>query len=286
MHPFELSGEGFLIFYFVFGQVMFYLLRAWKKTEREGKEDNVSQFAKDPYLIAYLRAGAREVADLAELTLIRIGLLKTVDPRSNIATQELSQVPLHPVEKEMLHYYSRSLVPQTSPDLATLPTVQALERKVVRLGWKLPEQSVRRRNYLIALVLAFMTVMSLIRIGAALAHGRYNFLFLIIMNAGFIFYGKELATRHLTSLGEELLEDLRTLLSNRPWRQSLSEGKSEIATLTLYAAVFGPQAIPNSDASTGSDGGGSCGSGGSSCSSGGCGGGGGCGGCGGGGCGS
>jgi uncharacterized membrane protein YgcG len=162
----------------------------------------------------------------------------------------------------------------------------------------LPDERVRaerRRLYMTAL--AVLLGVAAIKIAVALARGRTNIAFLVILAIVFAIVCWKVVNRPRTRRGDETMQDLRRLFARLKDRAlSLVPGGAS-ADAVMLAAVFGVSALPqarfayahrlfrksskgSSDSGSSGGCGSSCGSSsGSSCG----GGGGGCGGCGGGG---
>jgi uncharacterized protein (TIGR04222 family) len=259
----------------------------------------------DPYLIGYLRGGARGTLGVAVTSLIDRGLLLLHDGgRVQARDGEVEKLVRRPLERDVL----RAAKQPTPFDELCLDgdvdeALRSYQSELARLKL-LPDSSARIVRCFIAALGVFLVMgAALAKLSVAASRGKHNVGFLMIFAVLACAAVAWAILRRRTRLGDRLLEDIRVLF--RPLRVRaptlLSGGATSEAALVSAAFGLGvlsemsfPQARQferqtawyrsSSDGSSGSSSS-SCGSSTSSCSSGSscgssCGGGGGCGGCG------
>ena len=263
----------------------------------------------DPYEIAYMRGGENEVVRLTIFNLIQRGYLKVSETKRwwGSTEQRLGRVSGHPdqrhlspLEQSVFRLFS---TPRTAADIFQSDVQStALEGLCTDFDSKLQgEQALCPSEVRDASVrIRWFGVMLILGIGgyklmAALAKGRYNVGFLIIMGFCSLFLLLRLCRPpRLSRLGQDYLKRLQGVFDRfKPTASGAND-----TTLLLLVSLFGvgvlsetlyaslPRMFARSARSSGGcgdgwSGGCGCGGGGSGCGGGGCGGG-GCGGCGGG----
>jgi uncharacterized protein (TIGR04222 family) len=292
INPFDLSGPDFLVFYGLLGILVLGGLFVSGRLSESGSVPRLDY--SDPYLLAYLRGGEREVIRVAAISLTDRGLLKIDGQRLSVASNSAASLAARPVERAFL---DRLAIATEFEKVFESPTIQAActeYKKKLKQLQLLPDTRLagaRLNRLLIALTV--LIGVALIKIVVATARGRHNIGFLILMAAIFTYIGFRIYNPFRTTLGDALLADLKTLFTPLKNRASMINPGGATAEAALLMAVFGVGALPldrfpiitlfrerrrTGGTSCGTTG---CGSG-SSCSGGSCGGGGGCGGCGGG----
>ena len=291
LNPLDLPGPAFLVAYTLVALVTLMLLYVVRAAGESGAPPRID--TGDPYLIAYLRGGKNEALRVATIALIDRGLLQAdAATRTVVAHARFSQ-PQPRIERALMQHFEQSHLATTvfgNDELAA--ACGDYERRLTGLGL-LPDRArkaARRRLLMAALIV--LVGFSAAKIVVALARGRSNIVFLIVLTIVAAVVAMAIATPRLTARGRALLADLRRLFGRLRERAPRLAPGGATADAALLAAVFGIAALPAAfayaralypKAASGSSSGSSCGSsGGSSCGGGG-GGGGGCGGCGGGG---
>ena len=290
MNPFDLRGPEFLVFYAVFG-VLVYLAARW--LIRSGEPGSVAQdwHLEDPYEIAYLRAGAAEALRVATVALIDRGLLKAEGDRV-VAVDGAADLVRRPIEREIVEYFRRPT--EAAGMFETLPNREACAGYRDRLagrGFLIGEASRARRLAITAGAVGALAGVSAIKIVVALGRGRHNVLFLVGLTALFAILVATLGAARRTGAGDALVGTLRSRFASLKARAAqLRPGGLTNETSYLMAA-YGLAVLPAADypyartlfpkaaASDSSSFSGGCGSSGCGGGGGGCGGG--CGGCGG-----
>lgn len=296
-NPFDLYGPQFLIFYGALGTVTVAVCAAWMRYAEKNRSSATE--IRDPYEIAYLRGGAREVLRVVLVSLIERDLLKQVggDMLETSSPKAISSVR-RAIERQVLQTCQSA---KTAAKLFTGSHYNkfylACEecRQPLRAGGFISCRPVfwtRLGPFLLALGL--LAGVAAQKIQVAFSRGRHNIEFLAIMAAVFGVVLCVLLLWPRTAPGNAELRSLKRRFEHL--RIGAGGGAEDTFKATMIAAVFGLSALPeldhpyvrslfphaqNASIWSGSGCGGSGCAGGSGCS----GGGGGGGGCGGGGCG-
>ena len=285
LNPFDLPGPQFLVFYVLLAAVLIGILWVYRHHGESEKPAPAPELT-DPYLVAYLRAGAPEVWRLATVRLIDRGLLK-------VDNDIVSAVDGHPddlqneVERATLKWFcipqnAISLVKKSNSD-PYLGLVSPYEQRLMKLGLLRSHEARSATAVRHVFVAGVLVLVAIVKIAMAIERGHKNIGFLILLIFGGLMALYKLGMPERTRRGDTVLEDLKKLFSRLHQPGLLQPGKSSAEVLWM-AAVYGISALafshieklyPRAQATDGSCGS-SCGS---SCGGGGCGGG--CGGCGG-----
>src|SRR5919109_788480 len=287
-NPFDLPGPDFLVFYAFLGVFTVGLLWLARRASEPADAPRIDY--SDPYLLAHLRGGEKEVIRVVTVSLTDRGLLHSNDDQLVVVNQNAVNIARLPIEKALLqHFRFRATASSAFTSPAILATCQQYKDTLQRLGLLPDESIVRARLWRFCIAVIVLTGVAALKILVALQRGRTNIFFLILLAVFFVFVAirvhNSLRTRH----GDALLADLRNLFSSLKARARMLRPGGETADAALLIAVFGLDALPTaafpyakrfqpkstalSTTSCGSACGSSCGSS--------CGGGGGCGGCGG-----
>jgi uncharacterized protein (TIGR04222 family) len=282
MNPFDLRGPEFLLFYTILGVVVLLVTRALVRGGEAWYGKSPTEL-KDPYELAYLRAGANEALQVATVSLMARGLLRASGD-DVVAVAGASARVQRPIESEILSFFSR---PRAAADLFRLRSGSpACERYRERLAERglVPDGGQRRRRALIATAaVALLVSVSVVKIAVALARGRHNIAFLVILTALFAIVTVATAFPRRTPSGNALLGDLRDRYAALRARAAQIRPGGATNEVAFLAAAYGlsvlspidhPYVRPLFRKAVSSDGGSYSGG----CGSSGCGGGGGCGG--------
>ena len=300
MNPFDLTGPQFLVFYLGLAAltlIAIVLTRKYSESSGAPKLD-----LSDPYLIAYLRGSSAETLRVATVSLIDRGLLVATGTQLKTADKASPDAVRRPIEKELLHRFKRADEATAIFDDSRLrATCKPYEQTLKNAGLLPNEQIQNSRLTRLLIACAIVGGVGVVKLMVALARGRTNVWFLIILMVATIVIAVKISFPRLTESGKAMIADLQNLYSGLKDRALfLPTGGGTIEPMML-AAVFGvgalagpsfaythtifPRATTTQQAGT-STCGSSCGSVsscsgsscGSSCGGGGCGGG--CGGCG------
>jgi uncharacterized protein (TIGR04222 family) len=288
MNPFDLSGPDFLVFYLIFTIIVAAGLKLAIAGAEGGRPPALP--LSDPYQIAWLRGGTPEAARIAVLSLTDRRLLELSGETLKNPRPAETHVR-EPIETAILTRCSQfgtaatAVLTDAEVDRACAPYRARLERMQL-----IPDGATKARRYRwFAVAVALLLGAAVIKIEVAFGRERHNVAFLIILTLIAVGVTWLLVNRRRTSLGDQIIKDLRRLFAALQQRApSIRPGGAMTSDAMLLAAVFGLSALPAGAfadllkvyrKSANSSGGGGCGSAcGSGCGGGG--GGGGCGGCG------
>jgi uncharacterized protein (TIGR04222 family) len=316
VNPFDLSGPGFLVFYWTLS-IISLLFIYWLRLSSD-VTGRPAQMTSDPCLLAYLRDGYPEVVRVALLTLVDEGAIAVKDRELSLApegTRPRFQRKRTAVEQQLLDYLAR---PATVDQI-----VDGGIGRDACLGYQvtLEDFGYLRRSADLASVRAacvglaiLLAAVAFIKFAVAWSRGHTNVVFLIFSGLTAVWLVLKVGSFHarITTRGEQALDGAEALLAGARERLKAASAALLGPELAWIAAAFGfsvfnftpndfafwpalafasgsrykPPHERQTDSSFWSSS--SCGSGGSSCGGGGassCGGGGGCGGGGCGGCG-
>jgi uncharacterized protein (TIGR04222 family) len=293
VNPLDLAGPDFLRFYALVALITLALLYVARASGESGPAPRID--TGDPYLIAVLRGGRSEALKVGTIALIDRGLLQADPSTRNVVAIPGRTQPQHALERALVRYFEQAhLATTVLGNDVLLAACADYERRLTELGL-LPDRArtLRRRRLLLA-ALVVLVGLAVAKLAVAVARGKGNVIFLVLLTIVAALVATAIATPRLTSRGRALLGDLRRLFARLRARSRLLAQGGATADVALLIAVFGLGALPRAftyaqtlyPGTRGSSGDGgvwsssSCGA---SCGGGGDGGGGGCGGCGGGG---
>ncbi|MBI4908908.1 MAG: TIGR04222 domain-containing membrane protein [Acidobacteria bacterium] len=290
MNPFDLQGPQFLLLYFCLA-AMAVVAVIVRRRERESGGTIPPGALQDPYRIAYLRGGKKELLNTLVVSLLNRGLLQQSGDHLKAPSNWRNLGIKEPGERALLEFCEASKDMREIHAMSILSVSDQYEAELERLGL-LPgpaERDLRRSDSAIALLVVISV--AVVKYGLAVSRGRQNRGLLVVFGILAVIAIIAVSFPRLTARGRHAIDSLQELMSDLKNRaNSLHFGQSG-QEMALLAAVFGVGMVPLPDkeklwkASASSGGcGSSCGSSCSSSSS--CGGGGGCGGGGCGGCGS
>ncbi len=284
-----MSGPLFLLVYAVLAVAVILGLRSHFRQREASKAARFIEFAQDPYKIAYLRADHSEAVRTVVFSLVDRGLLEESDGMLRRAHADVGDYVRRPLEKAVLACCtSWTPLENIETDVGVTMAGEAYSIQLSRDGLLADAEVYGQRFPTFMLAFALLLGIAVARVMWAIAHGRYNVIFLVMLAAAACIATIIVWRKRRTGLGDAALARLETLFGDLKRRaaQLVPGGQSNDAVLT--AALFGLAALPQgsfpylervfpqrrSDGDSGSGGdGGSSGDGGG----GGCGG---CGGCG------
>jgi len=168
----------------------------------------------DPLLIAFLRGGHSEAMRVAAVSLIDRGLLHCAGTRLETASLTRSESVRRPIEKALLEKFVVSgEVASMFDDSRLKSTLKQYEEtlKKVRL---LPDESITLgRTVIFGTALLILTGVGLSKLYLALARGRPNVCFLIILVIVAVVFAAKQSFPRLTETGNVVLEGVRNLYS-------------------------------------------------------------------------
>jgi uncharacterized protein (TIGR04222 family) len=240
------SGPQFLLVYAALAIAANLWLRRFLRQREAAKPARFLEFAQDPYLVAYLRDGAGEATRLAVFSLIDRGLLEEAGGQVRRARADAESIARRPIEKAVL---SSCAIWTQVADVAASSDVQAAcmayRAELGKHSLLADAQVYAERFYPFAATLALVLGVAVARILWALAQGRHNIAFLIIMALACGIALTMSWRRRRTGLGDAALNRLQVLFANlkRNSATLLPGGQSNDAVLT--AAFFGIAALPS-----------------------------------------
>ena len=296
MNPFDLRGPAFLGLYIALSIVGLILLYLAQRAVILGEQRRVSADARkhlrDPYLVAYLRGGVREVLHTLVFALNQRKLVSSAGENLvAMGSREASNKLPHSLESQLM---SRLHKAQPMKDLIDDASLKAsIERYAEPLresGLVADDEEYARRKPAFLVVAGALAAFSAIKILVALQRGHSNIIFLLILTLIAVSACHAIFRLPKTNAGRRALNDQQTLFGRLKTRVGRMAAQGATNEAVLVAATFGLDSLPKEEypfaamlfhkSKKGSS---SCSSGcGSSCGGGGGGGcGGGCGGCGG-----
>jgi uncharacterized protein (TIGR04222 family) len=290
----NVTGPQFLLIYIALGVAANLWLRWHYATREREARPGALGLTNDPYQIALLRGGRDEAIRVAVVTLLDRGLLVEESGSLHAPRSDGAELVRHPLDRALLDCFkapapaARALA---SPD--AIAACDTYERELEKKQLVASRKTRAARFAPFAIALSLTLGVALARIAYALAKGRTNVGFLVILAivcavALLVAYRKR-----LTALGADTLRGLERLYTAARGRLAQNLSGIDSFDASLVAAVYGLAALPamqfpylarvfpapKGTQGSSSDGSSSCSSCGSSCGGGGCGGG--CGGCGG-----
>ncbi|MGE3317970.1 MAG: TIGR04222 domain-containing membrane protein [Candidatus Berkiella sp.] len=243
MNPLNFSGPLFLAFYLGVGLITTLLI--YYKIKRQETPSRQPKLVLDnPYEIAILRAGDDEALRIAALSLVSRELLTTdgkfLTTKNPTALAHVRQDIERAILKKFLtagkasgmfndetlkgecFVYRRSL---QDNDLVTTPAHLAARGKWIALGYVLLGGLAGAK-----ILLAFW-------------RGHFDVTFLVMMAIGFFAILRALQNKERTGLGDQVLEDLKSLFMGLYQRRHYIKTRGESNEPALLAAVFGIGAL-------------------------------------------
>ncbi len=243
-NPFDLSGPEFLIFYAILGALTIALL--WFARHTSEADDAPRIDYSDPYLLAYLRGGEKEVIRVVTVSLIDRGLLQANDDQLVVVNDNAVNIVRRPVEKALLQHFrfrAKASSAFTSPGI--LSTCQEYGDALQRLRLIPDESILRTRLWRLCAAVILLTGVAALKILIALQRGRTNIFFLVLLAVFFVFIAIRVHNPLRTRRGDALLADLRNLFSSLKGRAAMLRPGGETADAALLMAVFGLGALPS-----------------------------------------
>jgi uncharacterized protein (TIGR04222 family) len=293
MNPFNLYGPQFLGFYLLLTAGTLMIMGLVRRII--DRADDVDARVTDPYLIALLRGGAKEMVRVVIVSLIDRNLIEIAKSGARTTDIGKNTRARRPIENLILqHCRTPQLLSTLANEQAFASECQAQEVELQRMGL-LPTGSQRAARMTLFFIGAnLLALTSLTKIVIALSRGRANIAFLVILTVIALWLITRAAFPRQTTKGQKKLAELQNVFTALKLRAGELKPGGATSELAMVTAVFGatavsqdahpflsilyPQPVSSSVSSSDSSSSSSCSSCGSGCG-GGCGGG-GCGGCG------
>ena len=245
MNPFDLRGPEFLLFYILLSGVVLAVLASVRRAREAGAPPMID--LSDPYLIAYLRGGAKEASALAMATLIDRGLLRVLGTTVSADKSVGMDMVRRPIERDILgSFFAQGEPRETLRDAEALfsAACEPYQQHLEQLG-VLPNADLRQhRLYLFLGAAAALVAVSGTKILIALSRGRTNVEFLIILTVLAVVLARRIANPFRTRLGDQLFANLGSLYGSLKDRAESIQPGGATNELAWLGAVFGLAAIP------------------------------------------
>jgi uncharacterized protein (TIGR04222 family) len=243
VNPLDLPGPQFLLFYTFFAAAVVAGLVFWRRRAELSKSPAKIDLS-DPYLIAYLRGGEREVLRVATVTLIDRGLLVRTGSIIRRAENASPDSVRRPIEQALLMKYARGgevswMFEDDGLSKACEPYGATLRR--ARL---LPDEYVNQARLVRLVIASFvLSVVGFTKVLIALDAGRSNVGFLIVLMIASVVVAAAVSFPRLTESGKAMIKDVQSLYTGLLDRSALMKpGGAGIDTMML-GAVFGLGAL-------------------------------------------
>ena len=288
MNPFDWAGPQFLGFYAIFAATVLAFL--WARTQGAAEtRATLSFMTGDPYRIAFMRKGEEETLQIAIFNLVDRGLLELRNGLLTAPREAAADLVRRPLDRAILSTCREGTTPS---GLVADPVLRRMagqyRRELAANGLVASEDDRRGRQWLFVASAGLLAGVSVVKIVVALARGRHNIAFLVILTIVACVVALAVCNRSMSRAGREMLSNLKGLTKRLMMRADTLRPGGATNEALLLASVYGlwalPSAIfpmvallfprPTSSDSSGGDGSSSDGGGGGGC-------GGGCGGCGG-----
>lgn len=292
MNPFDLRGPAFLAFYLLAsagGLVFLYLAaRGVVFGPQRAASVDARKHLRDPYLVAYLRGGVREVIHTLVFALHQRTLLTNAKEHIvAVGGRSAREAVQHPLELALILQCGANTTMEELIKAVTLrAAIENYAEPLRESGLVADEAEKARRKPAFLAVAGTLAALSVIKILLALQRGHSNIVLLVILTLIVLAACYAIYRSPKTNAGRRALADQQTLFTRLKSRVARMAADGATNEAVLVAATFGLDALPgeaypfaamlHKQTRQGSS---SCSSGcGSSCGGGGCGGG--CGGCG------
>jgi uncharacterized protein (TIGR04222 family) len=236
-NPFTLRGPDFLLL-FLFLCILVHLLVHAAIVMNEARVP-AKGVLRDPYLIAYLRAGTLELVRVVGLSLALRGLL-AVSPRGLMIIHpgEVSRATL-PIERAVLQACRPgSTLTAIAGDGEVRLATQEYQRRLADSGLLPNARAKRARKWAVLAGTSILAFVAFCKIVIALDSGHSNISFLMILASVAILLLLVRFRSRLTSEGVSVLKGLKALFADLN-RRSDQLAATAVAEATLLAAVFG-----------------------------------------------
>lgn len=244
MNPFDLRGPEFLLFYLLLSLVMVGLAWFLRNQREAGPAPHLS--LDDPYFFAYLRGGGTEAFRAAIVVLLDRGLLLNADGATvQRAAAVEPRAAEHPVEREALGYFATPHVAYDALQPGVLGTsTNAYDANAQQHGLTPNSGQQAQRQLIYVIAAAVLAVVALIKLFVALARGRTNVGFLIMLGIVAQYLLFKVAFPRLTARGRALIRNVQTLFGDLEGRRPMLRPAAGTKELAWLVGVFGVASLP------------------------------------------
>ncbi|MGB8839971.1 MAG: TIGR04222 domain-containing membrane protein [Aliidongia sp.] len=245
MNPFDLPGPTFLVFYGFLGIAVTVLLWATNRFAESGPRPRLPLH--DPYQIAWLCGGKLGAVRVATLSMIDRNLV-ILDPvtRTVSSGDLVAAPPPQPLERAIFTVAAGTVTASALVSHQTI--VDACERhrqQLSAVGLVPTGAMMRSRLVGFMIAMAIMQGTAGAKIYIAVAHGRGNFLFLIILMLVVSFVLAWITSLRRTRIGNRAVADLRRLFAALRKRAGSIQRGEMTSDAMLLTAVFGLDVLPD-----------------------------------------
>jgi uncharacterized protein (TIGR04222 family) len=249
MNIFDMRGPEFLALYLfasVVGLIGLYVMTKRAASQREQPSADARRLLRDPYLLAFLRGGAKQTLQTVAFSLSERGLLSFSNKRLQASGgQGAAPAVTQPLEVAVL-------VECASPrGIGKLLGDKRLKAMAEDLGVSLKtaglladaEEYSRRLRAFLAIVGTLLAV-AVIKLNVALEGGHTNIGGLVVLALIVLVAGIAMTRRRRTAAGNRALADQQTLFAQLRGRVKTLEAGGATNEAVYIAAAFGLAALP------------------------------------------
>lgn len=247
MNPLVWPGEKFLPFYAALALVVLLAVH-WRARGASEARVNVTFMTSDPCRIAYLRGGASEAIRVAVFSLVDRGLLAP-RPDGSLAVKRKDAPSM--VRRKLDQAILAACLGRATP--ASLLRSRPVRQQAEAYGEDLRRESLLadsrarlEQGVVFVAAIALLGGLAYAKVTHALAEGRDNVLFLILLGLMACALAGRFGFRRLTAAGGAMLADLRTLTRRLLDRAHTFERGGAGQEALLVAGVYGLWALPSS----------------------------------------
>jgi uncharacterized protein (TIGR04222 family) len=241
-NPFDLHGPQFLGFYVGLAGVVVGGLALLRP---RGSRATVHRTTlTDPYSIATLRGGNAAAFSTALVSLVTRKLIDVQDDRLVTKPGAKVSAARHPLERAVLRHFAVAQPARPPHGGDVVDACVSLSRDLQGSGLVVGDAATNAQIVRVAVAVALLFGVAMVKVGVAFSRGRHNVAFLVIFAIVACFVATLQAPSRVTSAGRALLADLERLFDgvrNRVWSD-----RTDPDELAIRAAVFGVEAVPAS----------------------------------------
>jgi uncharacterized protein (TIGR04222 family) len=250
MNMFDMRGPEFLAVYLlvsVVGLIVLYAVSRRASSESlQLPSGDARRLLRDPYLLAYLRGGARQTLQTVAFSLSERGLL-SVSKWGLIAggSREAPHAVTHPLEVAVrAECKSLRKIGKLLRDKRLKRMAEDSAAPLKEWGLIADDAEYARRLPVFLAVAGALLAMSVLKISVALQAGHSNIGFLVVLTVAALVAAIVIFRRRRTSAGDRALADQRTLFAQLKGRVKQLAARGATHEAVLIAAAFGLAALP------------------------------------------
>ncbi|MFN7920577.1 MAG: TIGR04222 domain-containing membrane protein [Bryobacteraceae bacterium] len=239
MNPFHWSGPSFLLFYFLFGASV--ILVVWLRNHEVGEEAASGELnLSDPYEIAYLRGGAREVILVAIVKLLQAGVLEQ-SLLDSVVTVSEPPGGSSPLEREIAGLARTPAAPEDIADRISLQVIADEYRPPLEArGLIHSDESNDNARWRIGLAATVLLMIAVARVAQGLMNHKPVLFLVILAIVSLVALCRVGLPGRRTAKGDSTLWAAESVFAQQ--REPVADASA--AEMALTAAVFGLWALP------------------------------------------